>query len=605
MSEEKRETTGRHLQPAAASTALAPINNQQSPEFEDETIDLRVILNAVIKRKWVVTSIVLIAVAIGILQTVLTVPVYRSTAVIQIDHEGYRILRIEDFESGPRSWEGVQQFRQTQYEILQGRQLAEDVVRRQEVYDHPELTGEIRQRSLLGELKALPYRIRNIFDFSSEPRNTGPVDPEVLREQKIRRAGGWLRSKISVNPRPNSRLVNVSVSSFDPRFGARMANALVDEYMRSTMQRRYDAGQEAREFLEEQMTDMRISLERADQALIDFAQRNQVADLNERIQRNKDSMNGLSQQLNSVQQELLQLEVYKELIDQGQSGDIRLLRNDSQLNALERERASLSTEYASLSQRYLDDFPQMAELRGQMEELDSQIAQRRQEIIDNVLTEYNNRQAEVRTLERAIMERENQILALNQQSVQYNILNREFQTNENLYEGMLQRMKEIGVAAGMQENNIAVIDPALTAGAPYLPNTPRNLTMALAIGLALGVGLALVLEFLDNTVRFIEDVEQLVGRPVLGLIPMVKLGDKRLRGTLGQKQEERAVSHYSEQHPKSAVSEAFRSLRTSLMFSTPQGCRKPYWSPAPGRARARRPPRSTWPRSWHRTGPRS
>jgi capsular exopolysaccharide synthesis family protein len=574
--------TGRHLQPAESSKALVQADPNQTSTVEDETLDLRVIMNAVIKRKWVVISILVIALAIGVLQTVLTVPVYRSTAVIQIEHSTAQILRIQDFEAGPRSWEGVQQFLQTQYEIIQGRQLAEDVVRRQEVWDHPELTGEIRQRSLMGELKALPRRIRNVFDFSSEPERTRTVDPEAQREMAIRRAGAFLRSKISVDPRPESRLVNVSVSSFDPRFAARMANAVVAEYMRSSMQRRYDAGQEAREFLEEQMAEMRIALERADQALIDFAQENQVADLNERIERTKESMNGLNQQLNAVQQELLQLEAYKDLIDRGQADDVRLLRNDSELNQLEQNRAALSTEYASLSQRYLEDFPQMVELRGQMEELDRQIAQRRDEIIDGVLTEYNNRQAEARTLERAIDDREDQILALNQQGVQYNILRREFQTNQDLYEGMLQRMKEIGVAAGLQENNIAVIDPALAAGRPVLPQPGRTLTMALAVGLGLGIGLALLLEFIDNTVRFIEDVEQLVGRPVLGLIPMVKLGDKRLGGSLGRKQEERAVSHYSEQHPKSAVSEAFRSLRTSLMFSTPQGLPKTILVTSPG-----------------------
>jgi len=579
---EDKHLTGRHLQPADTSTALVQFDSRQTSTVEDETLDLRVILNAVIKRKWVVASIIVIALAVGILQTLLTVPVYRSTAVIQIEHSTAQILRIQDFEAGPRSWEGVQQFLQTQYEIIQGRQLAEDVVRREEVWDHPELTGEIRQRSLMGELQALPRRIRNVLDFSSEPTNTRKIDPDVQREMQIRRAGAFLRSKISVDPRPGSRLVNVSVASFDPRFAARMANAVVAEYMRSSMQRRYDAGQEAREFLEEQMGEMRIALERADQALVDFAQENQVADLNERIDRMKESMDGISQQSNSVQQELLQLQVYKDLIDQGQADSIRLLRNDGELNQLEQARAALSTEYASLSQRFLDDFPEMVELQSRMDELDRQIAERRNEIIDGVLTDYNNRQAEARTLERAMTERENQILSLNQQGIQYNILRREFETNQGLYEGMLQRMREIGVAAGLQENNIAVIDPALAAGRPFLPQPGRTLTMALAVGLGLGIGLALLLEFIDNTVRFIEDIEQLVGRPVLGLIPMVKLGEKKLGGTLGKKQEERAVSHYSERHPKSAVSEAFRSLRTSLMFSTPQGMPKTLLVTSPG-----------------------
>ncbi|MGY6629545.1 MAG: GumC family protein [Wenzhouxiangella sp.] len=580
---ERPEQPGRHLKPVdPTQNALAQFDPFMGDQRQDdETIDLLVLWNAVRKRKWIVASILIFAVAVGILQTLLTVPMYSSTAVVQINHEGQRILRIEDFEATPRSWQGVEQFYQTQFEIIRGRQLAEDVVRRLEIWDHPEFTGEIRQRSLMGELQALPYRLRAVFRRSNGGEDRA-VDPDVQREMAIRRAGAVLRGRINVNQRPNSRLVNVSVSAFDNRFAAQLANAVVAEYIRSSMQRRYDAGQEAREFLESQLDDMRIALERSDQALLDFAQANQVADLRNRIEMATTGLRALNSQLDEAERQLLRLSTARELIEQNGGANIRLVTEDEQIRALQRQRSEMATEMASLSQRFREDFPAIVELRTRMETVDAQIAERRQAVINGVLNEYNNLSAEIENLRQASVNREQQILALNQQGVQYNILRRDFETSRELYDGMLQRLREIGVASGMQENNVAMIDQALVAGRPFMPNTQRTMAMAIAVGLALGVGLAMMLEFLDNTIRRVEDLERFVGRPVLGLIPIVKQRDQKKKSTPLKPISDRAVSHYSEMHPKSAVSEAFRSLRTSLMFSTPEGMPKTLLVTSPG-----------------------
>jgi len=582
---EPSEPQGRHLKRIdGTSSAMAQYDPYQSTSSElEETIDIMELWRSVLKRKWVVLSILVIFLATAALATWLTIPVYRAMAVVQINHETANILRIEDFEAAPRSWQGVEQFYQTQYEILRGRQLAEDVVERLEIWDHPELSGEIRQRSLMSELQALPRRLMAIFD-RSEPSgfNRASLSEDQQRQIAIRRAGAFLRSKISVEPRPASRLVNVYVSSFDPAFAARLANGVVAEYIRSTMQRRYDAGQEAREFLQGQLDEMRIALERADQNLIDFAQENGVADLGERIDMSNEALRNLNTRLTSAEADLVQIGAFRGMIAEGRGADIRPVVNDEQIRALENQKAALATEYASLSQRFRDDYPAIVELQSRIVEIDSQIVERQQDIIDDVLAEYRNLEAEITALNNAVQEREEAVLALSQQGVQYNILRREFETNRGLYDGMLQRLREIGVASGAQENNIALIDSALRPGRPYLPNTQRNLLMALAIGLAVGVGMALILEFLDTTIRRTDDVEKLVGRPVLGLIPMVKLKEQKQKTGATQKLQDRAVSHYSEVHPKSAVSEAFRSLRTSLMFSTPQGMPKTILVTSPG-----------------------
>ncbi|MGB0513777.1 MAG: GumC family protein, partial [Wenzhouxiangellaceae bacterium] len=514
------------------------------------------------------------------LSTTLMIPVYRSTASIQITPPNSQILEFASFSSEGTGYLAQQQFYTTQYEILKSRDLIEAVVRTEGVENHPELTGEIRQRSLIGELRALPGAIKRALTPTSRTRTSDPSSEEQ-RERQIRGAAATLRSRLSVDPVRNSNLVRISISAFDPAFAARMANAVVDEYIRSTMTRRFDAGTQAREFLEDQLQEMRISLERADQALLDFAQRNQVADLEQRINMANSTLQDLNTRLSEVETELVQLGSFKLMIERGQAADINLINETDEIRQLRQQRATLATEYASLSPRFKDDYPTLVELREQMDAISDQIAEERTLAIRGILSRFNTLSAEAESLRDAIEQREGAILALNQQGVQYNILKRDFETNRELYDGLLQRMKEIGVAAGVRENNIAVIDEALPAGGPFKPNLSRNLMIALAIGLMAGVGLALLLEFFDSTVHRTEDLEALTGRPVLGLVPVVKARDMR-QDNQDIALPDRAVGHYSARFPKSSVSEAFRSLRTSLMFSTPEGMPKTLLITSPG-----------------------
>ena len=576
------EFGGKHLRPVShRDHQLVPYDPNSGAMADDETIDLRELWRSVVKRKWVVISVVLILLVSSFLATTLTVPVYKSTATIQIKPPGNQILQYQSFtnEGGAAAYGGFQ-FRNSQLAILRSREVAESVVRSEGIEDHPELNGEIRQRSLIGEIRSVYYTVTSAFRMQKRPQ-VNALSEEQRRERQIKRAAGALRSRLSTRMIENTDLVAVSFDSFSSGFAARVTNAVIDEYIRSSMQRRYEAGNEAREFLQEQLADMRISLERADQALLDFARQNKVADLEQRISMATDTLNDLNTRLGEIERELIQLGSYKTMIERGQAADINLINESDEIRALRQQRAQMATEYASLSQRFKEDYPTLVELRNQMDTISDQIAEERTLAIRSVLSRYNSLSAEAESLRAAIEQREQTILALNTQGVQYNILNRELETNRELYDGLLQRMKEIGVAAGIQENNIAVIEAALPPGGPYKPNMSRNLAMALAMGLAIGVGLALVLEFFDSTIRRTEDLEAITGRSVLGLVPLVK--QKSMRQDNRQfTTPERAVGHYSARFPKSSVSEAFRSLRTSLMFSTPEGMPKTILVTSPG-----------------------
>ena len=564
-----------HLQPVPSGQAqqqLAIYNPQQQQSFQDDddTIDLMEYWRILVKRRWTVFGVLAIVAVAAVLATLLMVPEFRSTAQVQVQPQGSRILAYDDFSGeGAGSGRAFQEFFATQAQILQSRALAERVVINHNLAQHPEFTGEIRQRSVLSELRSVVRTVTGAFGSGNSNAQQAEGDP-------VRRAADRLRERIEVAPVRNSQLINVSVSGFDPDFAALLTNALVDEYIRANLERRMDAGSDARQFLESQLDDMRIALERSDQALMDFARENNIADLEERLERTRSATRRLGDRLSEVQTELVQLGTWRELIAQGRLEAIDPIVDSPVIADLERRLLDANTEYTNLSATFQDSFPRVQEVLQRIERLQGEIASTRQQLARGIVDRYDTLRAQETALERAVDNREMDILALNERGVQYNILRREFETSRELYDGLLQRMKEIGVASGVQENNIAVIDRAQAALFPFKPNLPRNLALALVLGLMGGVGLALLLEFLDGSIRRIEDIERLVDRPVLGMVPLVRgksrEGSKSAkRSKAAPRKLEDSIAFYSIDQPSSGVSEAFRSLRTSLGFATAHG----------------------------------
>lgn len=570
-----RDRPGQHLKPVTNHSGPASVFVPPgSPIEEDDSIDLREYWRILAKRRSVIFSVLATVLVATLVATLLMRPEYRATTTLQINPESGRILAYDDFEPSGRGTASHQQFLTTQYGVLSSRSLAEAVVRRHDLADHPELTGELRQRSVVAELRALAGIVRSAIGSSDQGHSPGSLeaDPALGAEGRTRAAADRLRERIEIQPERNSQLVHVSFVSLDPGFSAQMANAVAREYIDGTMQRRFDAGSEARRFLQAQLEEMRIALERSDWELADFARRVRVSDLAQNQDMAREGLRSLNENLETVRKELVQLAGWRELVQRGRLDHLDPVINSAALAELQKRLLDASAEYATLSERFLDDYPTVAATLRRIELLRQEIEAERQRIGAGIIGRFETLRAQEMALEQAIAEREERIMALNEQAVQYNILRREHETNRELYDGLLQRMKEIGVAAGVQESNIAVIDVAQVPAGVFRPVLTKNLAIASVLGLMFGVGLALLLEFLDRSVRHAEDVERLVELPVIGLVPL----QQEAEWTATAQRQERHVaegrlSHCSVLQPESPVSEAFRSLRTSLTFSTPEG----------------------------------
>jgi len=568
-----RGRSGHHLKPVSSdSGAVTSFAAESWAAEDDDSIDLREYWRILSKRRSLILSVLATVVVVTLAATLLMLPEYRATVTLQINPEGSRILSYDDFETSFSGSAGIQQFLTTQHGILGSRSLAEAVVRSQSLADHPEFTGEQRQRSIVAEVRELAGLLVGTVQSSGDRPglDSGLAGAEALEDRRVQQATRRLQERVEVEAERNSQLVHVSFVSFDPEFSAQIANAVAREYIQGAMQRRYDAGSEARRFLQQQLQEMRVSLERSDWELADFARRARVSDLAANQEMAREGLRNLNDTLENVRTELVQLAGWRDLARRGRLDHLDPVVNSPTIAELQKRLLDASTEYAALSERFLDDYPTVAEILRRKELLRGEIAAERQRIAEGILGRFETLRAQEAALEQAIVEREERIMALNEQAVQFNILRREHETNRELYDGLLQRMKEIGVAAGVQESNIAVIDTARVPTGVFRPVLAKNLAIASVLGLMFGIGLALLLEFLDRSVRHADDIERLVELPVMGLVPLASGND-----TIGEpplaSPSQNALSHCSAQRPDSAVSEAYRSLRTSLMFSTPEG----------------------------------
>jgi len=207
----------------------------------------------------------------------------------------------------------------------------------------------------------------------------------------------------------------------------------------------------------------------------------------------------------------------------------------------------------------------MVQLREQIAQVDKEIAKEIGSIRSAVKAKYQAKLREEAKLTESVANTKKEILALQKGSTNYQTLKREVDTNRELYDGLLQRMKEVGVAAGITNNNISIVDRAEVPRKKFKPKLLKNLAIAMALGLFGGVLLAFLFESLDDTIKSSGDLEKLIDKPVLGIIPRVS-GREMPDGE--------GLALFAYESPTSAFAEAYRSMRTALMFSTPEGAPK-------------------------------
>jgi polysaccharide biosynthesis transport protein len=505
------------------------------------------------RRKWVVLSVLLAVLGIGALAALMTTPLYTATVRLQIDRDVAKVVEggnVTPLEGGDS------EFIKTQYELLMGRTIGERVVSALKLGNDPNFI-KARGFSLLGA-------IRELF-ASSDGEQTS-----ITHENA---AIGVVMGNRTIRPVPGSRLVDISYSDPDPTHAQRIATGLADAFINANLDKRFQANAYAKTFLEDQAAQLKLRLEESEKALLEFGQKEQIVSAVEKSSIAESNLASANATLGSLAAERIKnYELWKQ-VETAKAINLPQLLSNGVIDGLRAKRNSLETDYQEKLETFKPSYPAMVQISNKITEIDRQLASEVNTIKRAYKAAYESSLSQEEEMKKRIEMLKAEVLDLQKRSIEYNILKREVDTNRGLYDGLLQRYKQVDIAGGVGANNVFVVEKAALPQSPSSPRLARTLMISLALGAMAGFGSAYLLEQLDDTVRTPEDLERVTGLPTLGIIP---------KSERGKTFEEELVD------PRSQISEACRSLCTALQFATESGLPKTLLisSSAPGEGKS-------------------
>lgn len=506
------------------------------------SFDLRYLVALVRSNVWLLLAIVAASLATALVATLLQTPRYTAASTIQINDQSARVLGDKEDNSDAtagNSWD-TDRFLNTQTDILRSRGLALRVA---------------QSLKLVGNAAFFKAQ-------GAQPPSAG-TPPEVLRNMTV----GLLASGLTIDLPRDSRIVTIAFKSTDRETAARVANGYASEFIQANLQRKFDSSSYAREFLARQLEGSRQKLEASERALNDYSRAAGLI----RTQ----PMGGMAGDKDSVQSTSVTSSSLVQLNAAANDATARRIQSEARWRAIASVPLLASTEVISnpsvstlISQRaqvqaaldqdratHLSDYPSVRARESELAAINQQLNQAAQNVRNAVHSEYESALAAERQLTAQVGRLKSATLTEQDKTVQYGLLNREAETNRQLYDGLLERYKTLNAVAGVSLSNVNIIDKAEAPAAPSSPNLIKNLF----IGIVAGVGLAAMTLFIrdqfDDSIRVPEDVEAKLGLPLLGVIPKDRDGDPR----------------HALIDPKSPISEAYNSLRGSLLYSTSEG----------------------------------
>lgn len=473
--------------------------------------------------KWLILGLLLAGIGAGFLLTFRATPLYKATASIEILRQEVQIVE-GALESGTIA---DAEFMATQYELLQSRLLAERVVNSLGLVNDPSFVDQ-------------------------------SLDPATRREAAARK----IQRNIRVAPAGRSRLVEVTYISPNPNEAARIANAVAENFIESTLERKYNATSYARNFLTERIAQSRAALEQSELELVAYAEEAGILDIpsgeSSSTPLEASIIQNLNTELAQAQSRTTELE-QAYLAARDSNGSSQILSN-SEIQNLMSDKRELEDEYQQLIQTRGPSHPDLVNIQGRIDTIDEAITDIREQIIAAEEAKFLAAQNQEAVLRQRFNDLRSTLTEDRTKRVNYTILQRNVDTARSQYDALLQRLKEVSIAGGVGSSQISMVDRALPPRFPFEPSLRRNVLQMAILSLALGIGLAFGLSYIDDTIKVPDDIKNALSLPVLAVVPKTSSKEGSIADQF--------------MDPRSAVAEAYYSGRTSLEFSSESGTPK-------------------------------
>jgi polysaccharide biosynthesis transport protein len=510
---------------------------------EPHLLDYLIILR---KHQWLIITFLLTVVTVVTIASFKMKPEYEAAARVEVDKEAQTMQQPFSDSSSYGDYEDSEAYIETQTKILQSETLAMMTIKSMDLTRYPEFGGS-------------PSSIAWQHPGPSGPR------PAIL---------GAFLGRLSVKRVPNSRLIEVQFAAEDPQLAAQIVNTHLQNYVEQNFRSKYDATIQASNWLSAELEELRIKVEKSEDARIAYERENQIWQIDEKQDITTQKLADLSKAVTDAQTDVAQKEALYRMAVSGNVDALPAARTSSVIANLMTRKSTLDEQYAEALDQYGPNFPKVLRIAAQQKEVDDDLVKARKTMIESVEEDFTTARTHADLLQEALDKQKAEANDLAEKLVQYHILQHDAESNKQLYDGLLQKLKEAGITAGLRSSNIRVVDPALAPTTPARPQKARNILLAFLVGLVGGVGLALFREYLDNTVKSPDDIESLTGLPSLAVVPSLpglnanhSRFSRLAREAAPQSASGPRVELLSYIQPKSQISEAFRALRTSLLLS--------------------------------------
>lgn len=517
--------------PRFPSLDLSP----REPHLYDYLLILR-------KHQWLILSFLLAVVTIVSIATFRMQPVYTASARIEIDRENTNLLPFQGADSYDYISD-LDNYIETQSRILTSETLALQTIRNSGLIPHSELPGSASEAITSGSL-------------ANHKR-----PPEL----------GAFLGGLAVRRVPQSRLLDVSFESTNPELAAQILNAHIANFMEQNFRSKYEASAKATTWLTDQLSELKVKVQNSEDARLAYERQHQIWELDDKQNITTQRMNDLNREFTEAQNDRMRKEALYEFAKAGNIDVVPQLRENTMLQDLMKRRGEQYAQFVDSLNQYGPNFPKVKRIESQLKELDGLIDKEKRNILEALGNDYNAARQREGLLGEALNEQKIEVNQMAASMVEYNILKRDAEGNKTMYDGLLTKLKEANLAAGLKSSNIRWVDPAMIPSTPTRPAKTRNIALSFLVGLVGGIGLALLREYLDNTVKTPDDVETLARLPSLAVVPAFtdENGTSRKSRLLGASVNghEKRIELVAQHLPKSQMSEAFRALRTSLLLS--------------------------------------
>ncbi|MGD1009334.1 MAG: polysaccharide biosynthesis tyrosine autokinase [Candidatus Aminicenantales bacterium] len=546
-------------------------------------IDILEYWRIVIKRKWVLVTFASVLVVFVAVLSFTATPLYRATATILIDEPSASLVNIQDVlnSGGYYQTDYLGTYFNTQLKLLASRSLAERVAKKLDLGSRPEFRTARSSRT---------DPVQAVKGFLSLrwalPREKPAETPPEAGSPPATSYAFAVLDGLGIAPVPETRIVQVSYTSSQPVLAADIVNTLVEEFVRYSVETRYEATKQTSEFLSETISQLREDLKRKEEDLQKYGEEKKLLFLNDKESTVVNKFSDVNAAFTEAQIDRFKKEaLYRELKDLNINALPESVTNPV-IQALKASYSQAQSDYEEKGKFYRPDYPEMVKLKARLESSKNALQGEIRKAVGAAEADYRAALNKERSLQTLLDSQRTDVVRMNNNAILYRSLQIEVDNMRSLLSTLVSKQNEIQVSSqlgGLRTSNIKIVDRALVPGGPFTPNTRRNLMMALFLGLFGGLGLIFLVEYLDNTVKGPEDVEKLTGLPSLGIIPYLSVdGLKRKPSPYGNRpysygtegetpgesmpdiSEIELVNHL---FPKFSIAEDYRTVRTSILFS--------------------------------------